>query len=130
MFLTIKELQHVSGVAEKQQGPHIDTHRWRYRSIRQSRGGFAAPAACSSKVTEANYTKITDGMKEAQVATILGIASESRNTTVKVQDENYTSTQSKWRGDKGTIVVFSLNGEMQDKRFYGPGEEPKAERRC
>jgi len=89
----------------------------------------AALVACSSKVSETNFDRIANGMKEEQVASLLGVASEARNTTVKIQGETYTSTQSKWRGDKGTIMVVFLNGEVQDKRFYGPGEEPKAERR-
>jgi uncharacterized lipoprotein len=88
----------------------------------------ATLAACGSKVNEQNYDKITVGMKEAEVGKILGIASESRSTAVKV-DEVYTSTQSKWRGDKGTIVVVFLNGEVQSKMHYPPGAEPAPEKR-
>ena len=86
-------------------------------------------AACSSNVNEANYDKITTGMKEDQVGKILGIASESRSSSMKVGDDTFTSTQSRWRGDKGTIVVVFFNGEVQSKIYYPPGEEPKPERR-
>lgn len=85
-------------------------------------------AACGSKVSEENYDKITVGMKEAEVGRILGVASESRSTSVKV-DEVFTSTQSKWRGDKGTIVVVFFNGEVQSKMHYPPGAEPAPEKR-
>jgi hypothetical protein len=89
----------------------------------------AALAACGPDVSQANYDKITDGMKEEQVGKILGTASESRNTTVRVQGENFTSTVSKWRNDKGTIVVEFAGGEVQRKIYYPPGAEPAPERR-
>jgi hypothetical protein len=85
--------------------------------------------ACGPNVSQVNYDKITDGMKEEQVGKILGTASESRNTTVRVQGENFTSTVSKWRNDKGTILVEFANGEVQRKSYYPPGAEPAPERR-
>ena len=85
----------------------------------------AALSACGSKVSMENYDKIAEDMKEEEVTRILGIPSESRSTTA----ETYTSTQSKWRGDKGTIVVMFLNSEVQKKRFYPPGAEPAPEPR-
>ena len=88
-----------------------------------------ALAGCGPKVSRDNYDKITDGMKEEQVKSILGVASESRSSAVKVEDTVFTSTQSKWRNDKGTIVVVFLNGEMQRKHFYEPGTEPPPVRR-
>ena len=51
-------------------------------------------------------------------------ASESRSSAVKVEETVFTSTESKWRNDKGTIVVLFLNGEVQRKIFYEPGAEP------
>jgi hypothetical protein len=88
-----------------------------------------AVAACGPKVSRQSFDKIADGMKEAEVQAILGVASESRSSAMKVEDTVYTSTQSKWRTDKGTIVVLFLNGEVQQKIFYEPGEEPPPERR-
>jgi outer membrane biogenesis lipoprotein LolB len=81
-------------------------------------------AACSSKVNRTNFDKINEGMKEDQVKAILGMASESRVSAAKVDDVEYTSTQTKWRGDKGTIVVVFFNGEVQQKIFFEPGTEP------
>jgi len=81
-------------------------------------------AGCSPKVSHANFDKINEGMKEAQVQDILGIGSESRSSAVKVEDTVFTSTETKWRNDKGTIIVLFLNGEVQQKIFYEPGEEP------
>ena len=89
----------------------------------------AVLSGCGPKVSAENYDKITDGMKEDQVARILGIASESRNTTVKLPEGTFTSTISKWRNDKGTILVEFLNGEMQSKRYFPPGTEPPPTRR-
>ena len=88
-----------------------------------------ALCACGSKVTAENYDKIVKGMKEDKVASILGIASESRNSAVKFEGTTFTSTQSKWRSDKGTIVVLFQNGEVQDKEYFPPGTEPPPQRR-
>lgn len=85
--------------------------------------------ACGSKVTAENYDKIVKGMREDKVAGILGIASEARNSSMKIEGATFTSTESKWRSDKGTIVVYFQNGEVQDKNYYAPGTEPAPERR-
>ena len=81
-------------------------------------------AGCGPNVSHANYDKISEGMKEDQVKAILGVGTESRSSAVKVEDTVFTSTQTKWRNDKGTIVVLFLNGEVQQKIFYEPGAEP------
>ena len=88
-----------------------------------------ALCACGSKVSAENYDKIVKGMKEDKVNSILGIASESRNSSVKIDGVTYTSTQSKWRSDKGTIAVLFQNGEVQDKEYFPPGTEPPPQRR-
>jgi len=71
----------------------------------------AAIAGYGAKISAENYDKIANGMQEDRVAGILGIPSESRNTTVKLQEGTFTSTISKWRNDKGTILVEFLNGD-------------------
>ena len=81
-------------------------------------------AACSPKVSVQNYDKIKEGMTEDQVKAILGVGSESRSQAVKVEGTVFTSTQTLWRNDKGTIVVLFLNGEVQQKIFHEPGQEP------
>jgi hypothetical protein len=81
-------------------------------------------AGCGPSVSRTNYDKISEGMKEDQVKAILGVGTESRSSAVKVEDTVFTSTQTKWRNDKGTIVVLFLNGEVQQKIFYEPGAEP------
>ena len=83
---------------------------------------------CGPHVSAENYDKIANGMREDRVAGILGIASESRNTTVKLPEGTFTSTVSKWRNDKGTILVEFLNGEVQSKEYFPPGTEPKSNR--
>lgn len=88
----------------------------------------AAVSGCGPKVSAENYDKIANGMKEDRVAGILGIASESRNATVKLPEGTFTSTLSKWRNDKGTILVEFLNSEVQSKQYFPPGTEPKASR--
>lgn len=88
-----------------------------------------ALGACGSKVSAENYDRIVKGMKEDKVAGILGIASESRNSSMKIDGTTFTSTQSKWRSDKGTIVVLFQNGEVQDKEYFPPGTEPPPQRR-
>jgi len=88
-----------------------------------------ALCACGAKVSAENYDKIVKGMTEDKVAGILGIASEARNSSAKIEGMTFTSTESKWRSDKGTIVVFFQNGEVQDKHYFAPGTEPAPERR-
>jgi len=88
-----------------------------------------ALCACGSKVSAENYDKIVKGMQEDKVASILGIPSESRNSSVKVEGATFTSTESKWRSDKGTIVVLFQNGEVRDKEDFPPGTEPAPQRR-
>ena len=85
--------------------------------------------ACGPKVSAENYDKIVKGLKEEEVARILGIASESRNAAITVEGATFTSTQSKWRNDKGTIVVYFQNGEVDSKHYFAPGTEPAAARR-
>ena len=89
----------------------------------------ALGAGCGPRITAENYQRITTGMSEGKVGDLLGMPSESRNMTVRVQDTAFTNTQSTWRNDKGTIVVVFLNGEVQSKVYYRPGEEPRPERR-
>jgi len=87
-----------------------------------------ALGACGSKVNAENYDKIVKGMQEDKVAGILGIASESRNSSMKIAGVTFKSTQSKWRSDKGTIVVLFLNGEVQYEEYFPPGTEPPPRR--
>ena len=89
----------------------------------------AALAACGPRISAENYERIAKGMSEQKVGDILGMPSESRNTTVRAQDANFTSTQSTWRNDKGTVVVVFFNGEVQSKEYFRPGEEPPPNRR-
>ncbi len=84
---------------------------------------------CGPKVSAENYDSNVNGMKEDQVTRILGIPSESRNASARVEDATFTSTQSDWRNDKGTIIVVFLNEEVQSKHYYAPGTEPAAQRR-
>ena len=88
-----------------------------------------ALCACGSKVSAENYDKIVRGMQEDKVNSILGIASESRNSSAKIDGVTYTSTQSKWRSDKGTIIVLFQNGDVQSKEYFPPGTEPAPQRR-
>jgi hypothetical protein len=90
-------------------------------------------AGCGPKISPENFDKITKGMKEEQVTSILGIPSESRNSSVKVEGATFTSTQSKWRNDKGTIIVVFAGSEagkseVQDKQYFAPGTEPVPDR--
>ncbi len=89
----------------------------------------AAISGCGPKVSAVNYDKIANGMKEDQVSGILGIPTESRNTSVKLPQGTFTGTVSKWRNDKGTIQVEFLNGEVQAKTYFPPGTEPAPARR-
>jgi hypothetical protein len=88
-----------------------------------------ALTACGAKISAENYDKIVNGMAEDKVAGILGIASESRNASMTIEGTTFTSTESKWRSDKGTIVVYFQNGEVRDKQYYAPGTEPAPARR-
>lgn len=81
-------------------------------------------AGCGPDVNRANFDRISEGMQEHQVRSILGAATETRRSAVKVEDTVFTSTQTKWRNHKGTIVVLFLNGEVRQKIFHEPGAEP------
>jgi hypothetical protein len=69
-------------------------------------------AACS-KVTEENYARIHDGMSEAEVAALLGPASESGGMSVL----GVSGGRSKWIAGNAVISVQFVNGRVVGKSF-------------
>lgn len=69
-------------------------------------------AACS-KVTEANYARIHDGMSEEEVAALLGPATESGGMSVL----GVSGASSKWIAGGAVISVQFVNGKVVGKSF-------------
>jgi hypothetical protein len=69
-------------------------------------------AACS-KVTQENFSRIKDGMSEAEVAAILGAPTDSSSASVL----GITGTASRWSGGDALIVIRFVNGKVAVKSF-------------
>lgn len=72
-------------------------------------------AACS-KVTQENFTKVQDGMSEAEVHALLGKPDESNS----VQVLGVSGTASKWIGGGAVITIRFVNGKVALKSFDKP----------
>lgn len=70
-------------------------------------------AACSSKISEANYNKIKTDMTEAEVQEILGPPTESANADLGI----VSGTSAKWVKDNLTISIQFFNGKVKIKNF-------------
>jgi 4-hydroxy-3-methylbut-2-enyl diphosphate reductase IspH len=73
-------------------------------------------AACS-KVTQENFSKIQDGMSEAEVHAILGKPTESNSAQIL----GISGTSSKWVGSDAEITIRFLGGKLALKSYDKPG---------
>jgi hypothetical protein len=72
-------------------------------------------AACS-KVTQENFSKIQDGMTEAEVQALLGAPTSSSS----VQILGISGTASTWESGDSRITVRFVNGKLALKSFDKP----------
>ena len=72
-------------------------------------------AACS-KVTQENFSKVQDGMTEAEVKGILGEPTESSS----VQLLGVSGTSSRWASGDAVVTIRFLGGKVAQKSFDKP----------
>ena len=68
--------------------------------------------ACS-KVTQENFGRISEGMPEQEVMSLLGKPTESSS----VQVLGVSGTSARWVGDDAVITVRFVNGKVRLKSF-------------
>ncbi len=74
-------------------------------------------AACGSKVNQANFDKIKNGMTQDEVISILG--SPTDTSTVKIA--GLSGSSAKWTDKQGTITIQFANGKVRFKQFTRSG---------
>ena len=77
--------------------------------------GLALLLACS-KVTQANFAKVQEGMTEQEVIALLGEPTESNSVNVL----GISGTTSRWVSGDAEIVIRFVNGQVALKRFDKP----------
>ncbi len=74
-----------------------------------------AVASCGSKVNEANYQRIQDGMSREEVESILGQATEGQS----VGFGGFSGGNAVWKADDGTTISIQfVNGKVASKQFF------------
>jgi hypothetical protein len=68
---------------------------------------------CASKINQANYDKIENGMTMEQVEAILGKATEAKTAGIGP----LSGTSAAWSSDTVTISIKFVNGKVQLKSF-------------
>ena len=73
-----------------------------------------ATAACGSKLTEANFAKIDNGMSREEVVAILGEPSDSGS----VGFGGISGGMATWKDDAGTVITVQfVNEKVAGKQF-------------
>ena len=75
--------------------------------------------ACSQRVSEENYNKISSGMSFQEVVQILG----KPTSTGKFALGELSATTATWESDKGKVVIQFINNVVKLKNFSGPSTE-------
>lgn len=75
-------------------------------------------AACS-KVTQENFSKVQDGMTEAEVKGILGEPTEFSS----VQLLGVSGTSSRWVSGDAVVTIRFLGGKVAQKSFDKPAPQ-------
>lgn len=70
-------------------------------------------AACGSKLTQENYSKIASGMTQAEVVKILGEPQSAEGGGVF----GITAGTSVWKDEKHQITIVFLNDKVTSKMF-------------
>ena len=70
-------------------------------------------AACGSKLTQANFSKITNGMSQAEVTQLLGEPQSSQGGGLL----GFSASTAMWKDDKHQITVVFLNEKVTSKVF-------------
>jgi hypothetical protein len=75
---------------------------------------MALSVSCGSKLTEANFDKIEDGMTRKEVVDILGEPTDSGS----VGFGGLSGGMAKWEDDDGTVITIQfVNGKVVAKQF-------------
>lgn len=70
-------------------------------------------AGCGSKISQANFDKITTDMTHQQVEAILGKPTETSSTDIGIA----SGGSSTWKDKSGTITIQYLNDKVMTKSF-------------
>jgi hypothetical protein len=82
-------------------------------------GLIAGFAACSPRVSQANFDKIETDMTEEQVHAILGKPTDADAIGIG----GFTGGASKWKASNGNVIsVQFVNGKVKMKQFKQAGE--------
>lgn len=77
-------------------------------------------AACS-RITQENFSKIQEGMREQEVIALLGSPTESNSVNVL----GVSGTASRWVGRDAIITVRFVNGQVALKTYDKPAGAQK-----
>ena len=77
---------------------------------------FALAATACSKVNEANFAKVRDGMSEQEVHALLGSPTETSSVGVL----GISGTSSRWVTKDAVITIQFVNGKVRLKSFERP----------
>jgi hypothetical protein len=78
--------------------------------------------ACHSPVNQENFTRIETGMSEAEVIALLGEPTETTSIDLGL----FSGTAATWRHKETEISVQFVNGKVQTKQLFRPGQpEPR-----
>lgn len=80
---------------------------------------LVALVACS-KITQENFSRITDGMSEQEVIALLGESTESQSISVL----GVSGTAARWVGKDAVITIQFVNGKAR-LRFFDKADGKK-----
>ncbi len=83
--------------------------------------------ACGSRVDQAHFDRIEDGMEQSRVVELLGEPTRSSSVAIGA----FSGTSSVWKSGDTTITITFVNGKVAFKTFAKEGnhsQEPAAER--
>ena len=77
--------------------------------------------ACGSRVDQAHFDRIEDGMEQARVLELLGEPTSSSSVAIG----SFSGTSSVWKARDATITITFVNGKVAFKTFAREGERHK-----
>jgi outer membrane protein assembly factor BamE (lipoprotein component of BamABCDE complex) len=77
--------------------------------------------ACGSRVDQAHFDRIENGMEQSRVLAILGEPTSSSSVAIG----SFSGTSSVWKSKDATITITFVNGKVAFKTFAKDGNQPK-----
>lgn len=76
---------------------------------------------CGSRVDQAHFDRIENGMEQARVLDVLGEPTSSSSVAIG----SFSGTSSVWKSRDATITITFVNGKVAFKTFAKEGERSK-----